>query len=1038
METPLKDTADSELFKKNVERWELFYPREARDLPNLKTTLFRLHQNETGSLNLATQVEGVNHFLHSKENPQEEARKWFNSLDLNNVEVLFVYGAGLGYFYDAAVEWLHQKSNHALVFIEDNLEVIRLLLETEQGTRLLHDQQVWLSYLSPDYNLLLSLTSNFVLKPYHFTALPHYAEHHQEAFSRLKSQYAFFLNLREGIAIEYSDHGRAFFSNFFRNMFELPEAYLGNKLFDKFKGIPAIICGAGPSLEKNLKVLEILGDRAIIFAGGTAMNALNATGFLPHLGVGIDPNPAQFTRLIMNQAYETPFLYRNRFLHDALDVIHGDHLYVTGTGGYDISRWIEEKLGIEGKTVAEGFNVVNFSMSIAHAMGCNPIIFVGLDLAYTDSKSYAPGIVHHPLHERREFYRTKSYEEDVISHNDIYGQPTLTLWKWVSESLWYTDFLINNEGIIAVNATEGGIGFKGVINKTLAEASDVLLNNQYDLDGLIWSEIQNSPLPPGAHREGVLKLMQELHESLKRCLEYCQIIRSDFENTEHQLKTEGKMPDNIISEKGIEALGKIDEEPAYNHLLKVFNDNFIDIYAGQFNRLSYDERLLSEQEINLKRVSLNSARYKFLRETSKIVLRILEQALKEEDDNQISKLLKAPKEPILPKKAKDKERYFYDDQSLNIYDPEMGLEVEEEFKPDEKITLNYPEGGLKKLQFKLGGKLHGPSYFYSKEGSVLSETWFHQGKRIGKAWTYYLEGPLHSIKRYVDGKREGKQEYYYPNGQLKTSLNYVDNLLDGEVKLYHSNGQLKRELTFSHGKRKGMERIWNVIGTLLIEAQFDEDKPVGTARKWYLNGNIEKEIVYDAASDAYTIREWDEMGQTVSREQRSTGDYFDQVAKQTEKLTEALNQVLNQVTSLSPAIEALSSEKKKAEKDDIPGELTKLRQGIEDLKGIYKKLAFETGIDSANKDEAIWKGPSSRKEVEKEISFMTKEMTNEMNTMQNALVTALGLLSKKITQMAKAKEEEKKAKEEETKKAKEEKPKESADEKQLPGKSPTV
>ena len=80
--------------------------------------------------------------------------------------------------------------------------------------------------------------------------------------------------------VEYLIQGRPYYSNFYKNLFELPKAKPASSLFSKFDKVPAIICGAGPSLEKNLPLLGTLKDRAIIFAGGTAMNALNAQGML--------------------------------------------------------------------------------------------------------------------------------------------------------------------------------------------------------------------------------------------------------------------------------------------------------------------------------------------------------------------------------------------------------------------------------------------------------------------------------------------------------------------------------------------------------------------------------------------------------------------------------------------------------------------------------------------------------------------------------------------------------------------------------------
>ncbi len=45
-------------------------------------------------------------------------------LELDEVEVLYVLGLGLGYLYYAARDWLAADPSHQLVFLEDDLSVL--------------------------------------------------------------------------------------------------------------------------------------------------------------------------------------------------------------------------------------------------------------------------------------------------------------------------------------------------------------------------------------------------------------------------------------------------------------------------------------------------------------------------------------------------------------------------------------------------------------------------------------------------------------------------------------------------------------------------------------------------------------------------------------------------------------------------------------------------------------------------------------------------------------------------------------------------
>lgn len=1007
----------SELFKKNCERWSLFNHDAAKKLARLECKHVAWVSNPNGSANLKTTAGGHEHFYHSPENPVDEAADWFRKAGLHGIKVLFVYGVGLGYIYDAAKVWLEGDAGRSLVFLEDDLEVLYHLFHSERGQEILYDKQVLVAFLDQAGTILSQLATIFVLKPFKVQPLDLYAKMRGPAVEQLRAKLSFYMNLKVAATMEYTDHGRSFFTNFFRNLLQLPEAALGNSMFGRFAGVPAIICGAGPSLEKNLPFLSTLRDRALIFAGGTAMNALNAAGFLPHFGVGIDPNPAQYTRLIMNQAFEIPYFYRNRLLHKALTLIHGKHLYVTGTGGYPVSKWFEEKAGIKTSgEIEEGCNVINFSLSIAQELGCNPIILVGVDLAYTNEKSYAPGIHNHPIHLRKEYFGTKSTDEDVVVKTDIYGQPTFTLWKWVAESLWFSNYarLYGNKTFL--NATEGGIGFFTIPNFTLEEVAANFLQQQYDFDGMVHGRIAEAAMPPEATRKTIEESMREFLKSLERCEELCKVVQKDCEETERKFRFDMDAPP--LSPAGLKALVELEEETAYPYLLKVFSESYQQLHWHEWENLKYQAQELGAKEIEIKKASLNAQRYAFLRETAKVNKNILETVLKEEADQQLQQLMRS--QSAEPSKSQLAESYLFEGGKIAIKDPELGIHHEEAFHPSsENIYREYhPNGQLAAEQFYLDGLLHGPSTYFSEAGSVLSRHWFIKGKREGKAFSYYPHGSLQSIQRYRNGVWHGRQETFYPDGRLKSAIPYKEGKIHGEVKLYYPGGGLKRELNFEDGKRHGIEKIWNEAGLLTIEATFDRDKPVGTARQWYANGNMAIEIVYEKDPRNFLIREWDEAGFPSLTERRVTGDYFDQVALQTNKLTDTLDQVLQQVDTLGPLVEKVSHQTEAKTPSQTPSQapqptpdmaaLQTIKKEMERLKSISQELAKESGMGVDDK-EMFWKGPAVRREVEEQVQIMATHISQEINAIQNSLVLTLGMLAKKLQPEPVKTEEEKKA-----------------------------
>ena len=120
------------------------------------------------------------------------------------------------------------------------------------------------------------------------------------------------LNRQAGLHTEFAVADSGVLSNYYKNILKLDGVHASRGLYEEFRNIPAIICGPGPSLDKNIDVLRTLGDRALIIAGGTGINALNAGGVIPHICVSIDPNTAQKTRIIASKSYDVPLLYRSR------------------------------------------------------------------------------------------------------------------------------------------------------------------------------------------------------------------------------------------------------------------------------------------------------------------------------------------------------------------------------------------------------------------------------------------------------------------------------------------------------------------------------------------------------------------------------------------------------------------------------------------------------------------------------------------------------------------------------------------------------
>lgn len=800
------------LFEKNCALFAKSCPKAALMLPYADEGGIEPCKTFHGEDNLYSSIHGFHY--QSQEGAEEEAKGWFSGLKLSQVKLLCIYGIGLAYYYESIKPWLKQNKSRYVVFLEDDLSLLAHLFKQKQASKLLSDPQVQIVYFSDlQDDVFDTLYWNFAQCPLFITALHSYARHKKELFAELSHKIAYEAAMRNALVHEYLQWGAGFYLNFYQNLLTLADSYLGNSLFGQFHGVPAIICGAGPSLAKQLPLLQVLKDNALIFAGGSSLNALNAAGIQPHFGAGIDPNAMQFVRLSTNQAYEVPFFYRQRLYHKAYLMIHGPRLYITGAGGYDTVDYFDEQLGLSAEFFDEGHNVVNFCLQIAHAMGCDPILFVGMDLAFTGLKAYAPGVVEDAGLSLPEILEGEGDEESPLLRQDIYGAPIYTLWKWIAESQWIGNFALDHTTVRLFNCTEGGLGFPHVANVDLKSTAQRYLQRQYPLQARVHGQVQASRLPKKVTSARILKLMKGFKDSVARCIDHLNCLCQETMEESDKIKRGEEVPHS--SYKAALAETELVDEIAYSHLLQAFNEVYTRLLSRETHLIAV--RRYSAKQRCLKTNALKMKKYQFLKETAQVNAELIDYALRERKkdkaDLERSRLPLDPKnDGQAPLTALKDAVYSFDPPFLVMKDAEMGLDISQKFNPklipaelksgldmgeghslqliydkelrlsecyiecglklDGQCRLYYPDGSVKQECYYKEGRLHGPVAFFSNAGIEVASCWYLDGSLQGKALWHYQDGALYSVQRYRDNSWHGVQQFFHPDGTLKTLLRY--------------------------------------------------------------------------------------------------------------------------------------------------------------------------------------------------------------------------------------------------------------------------
>ncbi len=184
-------------------------------------------------------------------------------------------------------------------------------------------------------------------------------------------------------ASDYLDQGVKLLTNFRSNLEH--STCLASDCFGRFDNVPAIVCGAGPSLKNVIPFLKENQDRFLIIGCGAGLQALVSAGIQPHLTVQVDPDP--YHKFPKNSA---ALFYQLRTSHEVVKQMQGPRFLMAGSGEFSLERWLEQKLGLESPTDG-GWTATTRGVSLAAALGCRSIYFAGVDFSAT-STPYAKGV----------------------------------------------------------------------------------------------------------------------------------------------------------------------------------------------------------------------------------------------------------------------------------------------------------------------------------------------------------------------------------------------------------------------------------------------------------------------------------------------------------------------------------------------------------------------------------------------------------------------------------------------------------------------
>ncbi|TMQ16146.1 MAG: DUF115 domain-containing protein [Deltaproteobacteria bacterium] len=153
---------------------------------------------------------------------------------------------------------------------------------------------------------------------------------------------------------------------------------------DRFVGVPMIIVAPGPSLARNVGQLAAARGRAIIAAFSHSLRPVLAAGVTPDLVITVDPQDVRYH--FAGCDLSRTCLVNAATVHPALFDLPAQR-FLTASANCAIDDWIFDGVG-ETAVLPGGGSVATSALSLGLAWGCDPIVFLGLDLSFPGGAYY--------------------------------------------------------------------------------------------------------------------------------------------------------------------------------------------------------------------------------------------------------------------------------------------------------------------------------------------------------------------------------------------------------------------------------------------------------------------------------------------------------------------------------------------------------------------------------------------------------------------------------------------------------------------------
>ena len=413
-------------------------------------------------------------FLYNDEDPLAVIKTITDGWKFKPYDMIFFIGMGLGYLPIEAIK--KDIGNPRIVIIEPVVQLFEYALKLNDLGPLSCEKvdvfigaDINISSIVERYQEIIPIGRNQIV------VHPNYDKIVGEKIIAIKQELAERITAVRDNWFTTKKYGQQMFTNTVANLPSLFAATPMKNLRNTLKGIPAVCVAAGPSLDHAILDLKKLEKHTLIIACDSAVNALLQAGIRPHMVVTIDIFETNIDKLKphFQELSDTLLVYSIESNPDNVRLYLGQRRVAVSAYSKLLLLCLDPALQLESQFPAMT-SVSHMAIFSAMAVGADPIIMVGMDLAYSMGKSHSfDSAFFHSLDQKK-----------LVSTYGNNGRLIPTSPQFVADKL-LIERIIDQSPVRFINTSINGAYIAGAGVKQLVEIVDSEASSQPDANALL-------------------------------------------------------------------------------------------------------------------------------------------------------------------------------------------------------------------------------------------------------------------------------------------------------------------------------------------------------------------------------------------------------------------------------------------------------------------------------------------------------------------------------------------------------------------------